>query len=139
MFKVQMYACAIRKLLYDFASVQAIIHSLHLVDYLPVQTHKPYTNFCGFSAVGLKGYMSIFFIPEFSCICDNSHLRTCQSSRKPVYMASDQIAQLQRHAENTHAHCYAHAHYYAIHAENIAGIEHTPLRTTTHSTTAGTT
>ena len=34
------------KLLYGFASVQAIIHSLKLMDYLPVQKHKPYNNFC---------------------------------------------------------------------------------------------
>ena len=27
------------------ASVRAIIHSLTLVDYLPVQTHKPYSNY----------------------------------------------------------------------------------------------
>ena len=35
-----MNAGAISKLLYGFVSVQAIIHSLNLVDYLPVQTHK---------------------------------------------------------------------------------------------------
>ena len=35
-----MNAGAISKLLYGFVSVQAIIHSLNLVDNLPVQTHK---------------------------------------------------------------------------------------------------
>ena len=43
MHKVQMHAGAISKL-YGFACVQAIIHSLKLVDYPPVQTHKPYNN-----------------------------------------------------------------------------------------------
>ena len=41
-----MQAGAISKLLYGFASVWAIIHSLKLVDYLLVRTHKPYNNFC---------------------------------------------------------------------------------------------
>ena len=44
MHKVQMHTEAISKLLYGVASVQAIIHSLKLVDYLPVHTHKPYNN-----------------------------------------------------------------------------------------------
>ena len=46
MHKVQMQAGVISKLLYGFASVQAIIHSLKLAEYLLVQTHKPYNNFC---------------------------------------------------------------------------------------------
>ena len=37
-----MNASAIGKLFYGFASVWAIIHSLKLVDYLPIQTHEPY-------------------------------------------------------------------------------------------------
>ena len=41
MYKVRMHAGAIRKILYGCAFVQAIIHSLVLVDYLPLQTHKP--------------------------------------------------------------------------------------------------
>ena len=40
--KVQIHAHVIRKLLYGFASVWAIIHSLKLVDYPPVQTHKSF-------------------------------------------------------------------------------------------------
>ena len=46
MYKVHnaMHAGAIRKLLYGFAHVRGIIHSLKLVDYLPVHTHKPYNN-----------------------------------------------------------------------------------------------
>ena len=44
MYKVHMHAGAIRKLLYGFVSVWAIIHSLKLVDYLLRQTHKPYNN-----------------------------------------------------------------------------------------------
>ena len=39
-----MHAGAISKLVYVFASVRAIIHSLKLVDYFLVQAHKPYTN-----------------------------------------------------------------------------------------------
>ena len=42
--KVQMHAEAITKLLYGFVYVRAIIHSLKLVDYLPIQTQKPYNN-----------------------------------------------------------------------------------------------
>ena len=44
MHKVHMHADAIRQLLYGCAYVREIIHSLKLVDYLPVYTHKPYNN-----------------------------------------------------------------------------------------------
>ena len=44
MHKVQMHAGTISKLSYVFASLQAIVHSLNIVDYIPVQTHKPYIN-----------------------------------------------------------------------------------------------
>ena len=44
MYTVHMHAGAIRKLLYGFAYAQEIIHSLKLVDYLPIHTHKPYNN-----------------------------------------------------------------------------------------------
>ena len=44
MHKVHMHANAIRQLLYGCAYVQEIIHSLKLVDYPPVHTHKPYNN-----------------------------------------------------------------------------------------------
>ena len=37
-----MHTGEISKLVYGFASVRVIIHLLKLVDYLPVQTHKPY-------------------------------------------------------------------------------------------------
>ena len=40
MYKVHMYAGALRKLLYDWAYIWEIIHSLKLVYYLPVHTHK---------------------------------------------------------------------------------------------------
>ena len=40
MYKVHMPAGAIRKLLYGCAYVREIIHSLKLVDYLPVHKHK---------------------------------------------------------------------------------------------------
>ena len=43
--KVQMHAGVISKLVYGFVSVRAIINSLKLVDYLIIQTHKPYNNF----------------------------------------------------------------------------------------------
>ena len=44
--KVHMCAAAgaIRKLLYGYAYLQEIIHSLKLVDYFPVHRHKPYNN-----------------------------------------------------------------------------------------------
>ena len=44
MHKVHMYASAMRQLLYGCAYVREIIHSLKLVDYHPVHTHKPYNN-----------------------------------------------------------------------------------------------
>ena len=44
MYKLHMHAGAIRKLLYGCAYEREIIHSLKLVDYLPVHTHKPYNN-----------------------------------------------------------------------------------------------
>ena len=44
MHKVYIHAGAIRQLLYCCAYVREIIHSLKLVDYLPVHTHKPYNN-----------------------------------------------------------------------------------------------
>ena len=44
MHKVHMHAGAIRQLLYGCAYIREIIHSLMLVDYLPVHTHKPYNN-----------------------------------------------------------------------------------------------
>ena len=44
MHKVHMHAGAIRQLLYGCAYVQEIIHSLKLVDYPHVHTHKPYNN-----------------------------------------------------------------------------------------------
>ena len=42
--KVHTHAGAIRQLLYVCAYVREIIHSLKLVDYFPVHTHKPYNN-----------------------------------------------------------------------------------------------
>ena len=39
-----MHAGAISNLLYGFVSVLAIIHTIKLVGYIPVQTHKPYSN-----------------------------------------------------------------------------------------------
>ena len=44
MHKVHMHAGAIRQLLYGCVYVREIIHSLKLVDYLPVHTHEPYNN-----------------------------------------------------------------------------------------------
>ena len=44
MHKVHMHADAKRQLLYGCAYVREIIHSLKLVDYPPVHTHKPYNN-----------------------------------------------------------------------------------------------
>ena len=44
MHKVHMHAGAIRQILYGCAHVREIIHSLKLVDYPPVHTHKPYNN-----------------------------------------------------------------------------------------------
>ena len=42
--KEHMHASAKRELLYGCAYVREIIHSLKLVDYLPIHTHKPYSN-----------------------------------------------------------------------------------------------
>ena len=42
MHKLQMHAGVISKLLFGSASVRATIHSLELVDYLTVQTHKQF-------------------------------------------------------------------------------------------------
>ena len=44
MHKVHMHAGAISQLLYGCVYVREIIHSLKLVDYLSVHTHKPYYN-----------------------------------------------------------------------------------------------
>ena len=44
MHKVHIHAGAIRQLLNGCANVREIIHSLKLLDYLPVHTHKPYNN-----------------------------------------------------------------------------------------------
>ena len=44
MYKLHMHSGTIRKLLYGCAYGREIIHSLKLVDYLPVYTHKPYSN-----------------------------------------------------------------------------------------------
>ena len=42
--KVYMHAGTISKLVYGCGYVREIIHSLKLVDYLPVHTHKPHNN-----------------------------------------------------------------------------------------------
>ena len=44
MHKVHMRPGAIRQLLHGCAHVREIIHSLTLMDYPPVYTHKPYNN-----------------------------------------------------------------------------------------------
>ena len=44
MHKVHMHAGAIRQLVYGCVYVREIIHSLKLMDYPPVHTHKPYNN-----------------------------------------------------------------------------------------------
>ena len=41
---MHIHAGAIRQLLNGCANVREIIHSLKLLDYLPVHTHKPYNN-----------------------------------------------------------------------------------------------
>ena len=45
MHRVHVHAGAISKLVYGFASIRAITHSLKLVNYLLVQTNKPFDNF----------------------------------------------------------------------------------------------
>ena len=45
MYKVCKHAGAVRKFLYDCTSVRDIIHSLKFVDYLLIDTHKPYNSF----------------------------------------------------------------------------------------------
>ena len=60
MHKVQIFAGAISKLLYESACVRAIIHSLKLVDYLPVRTHQPYnkTYYCSLCVLLLESSTS---------------------------------------------------------------------------------
>ena len=56
MHKVHRHAGAIRQLLYGCAYVREIIHSLKLVGYLPIHTHKLYNNlhlYCFASIYGL--------------------------------------------------------------------------------------
>ena len=54
MHKVQIHADAISRLLCGFASVWAIIHSLKLVDYLPLHRQKAYNNFCVLDSISLR-------------------------------------------------------------------------------------
>ena len=60
MYKLQIYAGAISKLLYGIACVRAIIHSLMFVDYLPVRTHQPYnkTYYCSLRVLLLESSTS---------------------------------------------------------------------------------
>ena len=60
MHKVQIHAGAISKLLYGIAYVRAIIHSLKLMDYLPVRTHQPYnkTYYCSLRVLLLESSTS---------------------------------------------------------------------------------
>ena len=44
LYKVQMRAGAIRKLIYGCTFVRVIIHELKLVDYLPVHTHSTHVS-----------------------------------------------------------------------------------------------
>ena len=65
MYSVHTHTSAIRTLLYGCAYVREIIHSLVLVDYLPVLTYKPYNNlhllwFLDMHYLGLDVTKSVF-------------------------------------------------------------------------------
>ena len=62
MHKVHTHAGVIRQLLYGCAYEREIIHSLKLVDFLPVHTHKPYNN------------LHIYFIILDKLTCVFNHL-----------------------------------------------------------------
>ena len=68
MYKVHMHAGAIRKLLYGCAYVLEIIHSLKLVDYLPVHTHKPYNNIHLFCIIKFKLKYCLYFLLLISIV-----------------------------------------------------------------------
>ena len=59
MYKVQMHVGTISMSLYGFASVRDLIHSLKLVDYLPLQTRKPFNNLQLYSEI-LKNHLSLY-------------------------------------------------------------------------------
>ena len=61
---ITMYSGAIRKLLHGCAYVREIIHSLKLVDYLRVHTHKPYYNLHIF--LKTKGLLSGVILPPIA-------------------------------------------------------------------------
>ena len=63
-YKLHMHDVAIRKLLYGCAYLQEIIHSLKLMDYLPVHTHSPYNSLHLLSLV-----------PIFICAMDTRYTR----------------------------------------------------------------
>ena len=78
------------------ASVRAIIHSLTLVDYLPVQTHKPYSNYHLFIYSFI--YLMCLFISAMTYIINLSivfFLLICDTmSQKPrpnivIFLADD--------------------------------------------------
>ena len=70
MHNVQMHAGAISKLLYGFASIGRIIHSLKFVDYLPLQTHTPHNNLHLFRMVILilHDYCGHASLQELLCV-----------------------------------------------------------------------
>ena len=73
-----MNADAISKLLYGFAYVWGIIHEPKLVDYLPVQTHKPYNNLHIFYEQGMAHSVSID--DKWSSGESTSHRDYCQGA-----------------------------------------------------------
>ena len=81
-----MHAGAIRQLLYGCALVWEIIHSLKLVDFPPVHTHKRYTNLyldlaCLLLA-SLEAVQWVSFCVKFHNICKT---KNAESVRFQVY------------------------------------------------------
>ena len=83
MHKVQMHGSAISKLLYGFAAVGAILHSLKFVDciYLPVQAHKLYNNL-HFSSKNMQIH-SICYFSEYWSRLRTSYLMRLRKDKAP--------------------------------------------------------
>ena len=76
------------------ASVRAIIHSLTLVDYLPLQTYKPYSNYCiWLENVSIEIFISLRTSQNSNCAkircylkrsnaCEFYHAKICETKGK---------------------------------------------------------
>ena len=67
MHKVHMHAGAIRQLLYGCVYLRKIIHSLKLVDYPPVHTHKSYNNLHLYNGVRFATLTTATTLVQMDC------------------------------------------------------------------------